>query len=274
MNKDNLNLTSTTETKHTKGLSLYDLRTEISSIQMKIKKSEQELKFEQIPQLQKELLRLKKIEEKRVLSKIEKTHQKEKSFFDKKYNTVYSTYSNKKDNETLRFKRKIKEMKTQFEQKQKIERDNFANNFNANYPKEDSLTKEIVKMKDRINFFAKRRDYANAQKLTNEMNQYIANKHEEYLYNKRREYTFALEKLLHHQKVQKEENERQIQNLIFEFNTRNNYEVNTLNRFKSSKMSTLNSIHNNELNTFKNYIYNDDKKNGLPISRTVNVIHA
>ena len=165
-------------------------------------------------------------------------------------------------------------MKTQFEQKQKIERDNFANNFNANYPKEDSLTKEIVKMKDRINFFAKRRDYANAQKLTNEMNQYIANKHEEYLYNKRREYTFALEKLLHHQKVQKEENERQIQNLIFEFNTRNNYEVNTLNRFKSSKMSTLNSIHNNELNTFKNYIYNDDKKNGLPISRTVNVIHA
>ena len=62
MNKDNLNLTSTTVTKHTKGLSLYDLRTEISSIQMKIKKSEQELKFEQIPQLQKELLRLKKIQ--------------------------------------------------------------------------------------------------------------------------------------------------------------------------------------------------------------------
>lgn len=245
-----------------------------SNLESAIKKNEKNLNFSQIPMLQKQIEKLKKIEEKRVLQKIEQTHKKEKDFLSTKYNKVYSSYSNKKDNETKYFVKKINDMKKKFDLKQKTELENFSKKFEDEYPKEDLLIQDIIKMKDRINYFVKKRDYENAQKLTNEMEEFKQNKHEEYINTKNREYNFALEKLKYFQTKEKEEMDKKINNLIWEHNYTNNSEMSTLERTKLKKFKTLSTIQNDEMNTLKNYIYYHNKKRGLSISKAITRIHA
>lgn len=248
--------------------------TNSSNLESAIKKNEKSLNFTEIPTLQKQINKLKKIEEKRVLQKIEQTHKKEKDFLSTKYNKVYSSYSNKKDNETKFFVNKINNMKKKFDLKQKTELENFSKKFEDEYPKEDPLIQDIIKMKDRINYFAKKRDYENAQKLTNEMEEFKQNKHEEYITVKNREYNFALEKLKYFQSREKEEMDQKINNLIWEHNYNSNSEMSTLERTKLKKFKTLSTIQNDEMNTLKNYIYYQNKKRGLSISKAIARIHA
>ena len=232
------------------------------------------MNYGEIPYIRKQIQQLKKIEEKQILSKINNQHQKEKKLLDSKYSSLYSSFHSKKQNEQNKFQQKLNTLTNNFKLKQQIETNNFSDNFNRNYPKEENLTKYIIQTKERINYFLKIGDYNSAEKLKNELNKFIENKHKEYEIQKQKEYEHALSRLRYFQNKERGEHQLKIENLIWEYNNKNNKEYVHFNTLKNNKMKSLDNIHNDEMNEFKNYIYGNNCKEGYKISKAVSYINA
>lgn len=222
-----------------------------------------------IPPLRDEIQKLKKKEERKIIKNIQKTQAKEASFLERKYQALDNTYSRTKAKEEKLFNKRIEEMQNRLENSQKSEIENFTKKFDEKYPKESNHIPEIVQLKKRMDYFVKRNDFLGAQKIKDEMDNYLKAQHIEYENEKSKNFGYALEKLKFYTIKEKEEQAKDINNKIFEYNYRTSKEMKIRNDKKNIKVNSLRDIHNSEMNLMKNYIYDNNRKTGYNISRKI-----
>ncbi len=186
---------------------------------------------------------------------------------------MYKTFNSKKKVENNRFNNYIKELKSDFEKKQRLERETFPTKFRKEYPKEEKLSKEIVSINKRIKYFVEKRDYEQADKLKKQIEADKEKKHEEYLEKMGRDYNISLNKLKYYQQKEKEENDKKIENLIWEQNLKNNLAYKNFNNYKDNNFKKVIDIQNEELNDFKNVIFTENNQRGIPISNRIKKIN-
>jgi hypothetical protein len=88
-----------------------------------------------------------------------------------------------------------------------------------------------------------------------------------------RDYNISLNKLKYYQQKEKEENDKKIENLIWEQNLKNNMAYKNFNNYKDNNFKKVIDIQNEELNDFKNVIFTENNQRGIPISNRIKKIN-